>query len=121
MKLLYEAVNYSVGQVEAGTPEGFGVEHYDLMTSQLVGTNPDPTIISPSFVQALDIETIAPGILNNAINTVNGYQNTKSSQTQVGNPSLSTTTTQQTTGGVNGVAFPTAAPSNTTVARSVQV
>jgi hypothetical protein len=121
MKLLYEAVDYSVGQVADGTPEGFGVEHYDLMPSPLMGVNPDSTRINPSFVQTLDTETIAPGILNNAINTVNGYQNTKDSQTQVGNPSLSTTTTQQTTGGVNGVAFPTASTTNATVATSVQV
>jgi len=78
MVIAYEAVSYDQGVVEAGAPEGFGIVHYDNTPSTLHGVNPDPTVISPSFVRALDLEGLAPGILNNTINTINGYQNSQS-------------------------------------------
>jgi len=79
MTVAYEAVNYSVGQVVPGDPEGFGLEHYDNSLSPLQGVNPDRTVISPSFVQALDIQGNAASFVNNAVNTVNGYQNSTES------------------------------------------
>jgi len=80
MKFKFEAVTYSVGSVDpnldpAGGVEGFGITHYDTALSPLQGINPDPSVIDPSFVQALDTEKLGPGILNNAISQVNANQN----------------------------------------------
>jgi hypothetical protein len=75
MKFKFEAVTYSVGAVGAGDPEGFELSHYDTAPSPLQGVNPDPTVIDPSFVQALDTAALAPGILNNAISQINANQN----------------------------------------------
>lgn len=121
MTLSYEAVTYDTGAVQAGAPEGFGLEHYDLNPSPLTGVNPDPTAINPSFVQALDIETAAPSFLNNAINSINNYQNTQSPTTPAGTTGVTTTAPLQTTGGTAGIVFPQASSTNnsTTVAKSI--
>lgn len=108
MRIKAEAVTYSVDSVAENLPEGINIEHYDLTPSPLTGINPDPTKISPSFVQSLDIESVAPQFLNNAIQTVNGYQNTPSSTAPVGTTSVTATSTQQTLGGIPGVSFPQA-------------
>lgn len=77
MKLAYESVTFSVGTVTAGDPEGFALQdsHYDATPSPLKGPNPDPTVNNPSFVKSIDTTGLAPGILANAINTVNQNQN----------------------------------------------
>jgi hypothetical protein len=77
MKLNYEAVTFSVGTVTPGDPEGFALQdsHYDLTSSPLKGPNPDPTVNNPSFVKSIDTTGLAPGILANAINSVNENQN----------------------------------------------
>ena len=120
MKLLYEAVAYDIGQVSEGTPEGFGLEHYDKVPSPLSGPNPDPTVYDPSFVQALDMESAAPSILSNTIGTINAYQNYKLSQNQrgtlgvtsiVGNPPNNNAT----------IAVPQAAPTTVTPATQVNI
>jgi hypothetical protein len=77
MVLSYEAVAYNQGVVEAGAPEGFAMQHYDNTPSTLSGVNPDTSVIDPSFVRALDVESLGGGILNNTINTINTYQNTQ--------------------------------------------
>jgi len=74
MKIIYEAVSFSAGAVEAGMPEGFGLTHYDSNPSSLTGTT-SATAGGPSFVNSIDSGTIAPGVLQNAINTVNQNQN----------------------------------------------
>jgi hypothetical protein len=78
MKLAYESVTFSVGAVTAGDPEGFALQdsHYDSSPSPLKGPNPDPTVNNPSFVKSIDTTGLAPGILANAINSVNQNQNT---------------------------------------------
>jgi len=78
MKLAYESVSFTVGAVSSGDPEGFGLSnsHYDTTPSPLVGANPDPTVNDPSFVQSFDTTGLAPGVLANAINSVNQNQNT---------------------------------------------
>jgi hypothetical protein len=120
MSLAYEATSYEVGEVSAGNPEGFAMEHYDLSPSPLQGINPDPTIKDPSFVQALDIEAAAPGILNNTINTLNGYQNTKQSTAPVINNNV-TVLANQTTGGLTGVVFPRPTQAGSTTASQVNL
>jgi hypothetical protein len=75
MGIAYESVAYGMGAVTPGDPEGFSLTHYDQTPSPLSGTNPDPTVSDPSFVKSLDTEGLAAGILNNAVNTVNTYEN----------------------------------------------
>jgi hypothetical protein len=117
MKLAYEAVSYDVGEVTAGDPEGFGLSHYDNTPSPLSGINPDPSVINPSFVASLDIETIAPSILNTVINQVNAAQNTQQPIVANGQTGVIAVSTLQNIGGLAGVAFPTSpAVSNNTVA-----
>lgn len=117
MKIKYEAVSYSQGSVNAqnDAPEGFGQTHYDFTPSPLSGINPDPSTISPSFVAALDIETIAPGIINTAIQQINSAQNTKQSSASPNN-SLIAPNNNQSTSGLQGYAFPQNSNNNTTKA-----
>ena len=120
MKLLYEAVSYSVGAVTAGDPEGFGLEHYDTTPSPLSGVNPDPTVFDPSFVQSLDMETAAPGILNTVVGQINSAQNSKLPQTATTNSSLSVSQNIQSVSGVIGTVFPQASTAlNVTTATQV--
>jgi hypothetical protein len=107
MRLKYEAVSYSVGEVNSQNIQGFGSEHYDTSPSSLSGINPDPTVIDPSFVQALDIESAASSILNNAISTVTGYeQRLLSSNISGTGGSFGLTTSTNNTGGLSGITFP---------------
>jgi hypothetical protein len=107
MKIKYEAVSYSQGSVNAqnDAPEGFGQTHYDFTPSPLSGINPDPSTISPSFVAALDIETLAPGIINSVIQQINSGQNTKQSSAP---PNASVLSPNNTSGqgGLQGYNFP---------------
>jgi len=77
MTLMYEAIAYDVGAVAAGSPEGFGLTHYDNTPSPLKGQNPDPTVSDPSFVTSLDTTGLSAGILSNAIATHSTYQASK--------------------------------------------
>ena len=121
MKITYEAVSYSVGEITNGDPEGFGLTHYDNGSSPLSGINPDPSIIDPSFVSSLDVETLAPSILNAAITQVTTARN---SQIQTGTTGVTigllSGSPAQVTSGVQGVVFPvaTASTNTTTVASS---
>jgi hypothetical protein len=117
MKIKYEAVSYSQGSVNAqnDAPEGFGQTHYDFTPSPLSGINPDPSTISPSFVTSLDIETIAPGIINTAIQQINSAQNTKQSSASPNN-SLIAPNNNQSTSGLQGYAFPQNSNNKTTKA-----
>jgi len=116
MQLAYETVTYGNGVVSAGAPEGFGIEHYDVNPSPLQGINPDPTTIHPSFVDNLNSTSVAVSTLNNAINSVNRYQNSKLPP-QAGTVGLSRGVLPQSIGGVPGVVFPVANnATNTTVA-----
>jgi hypothetical protein len=122
MTLAYEAVTYDSGTVTPGTPEGFALDHYDMTPSPLTGL-PDSGTINPSFAQALDIQTAAPSFVNNAINTINAYQNTQSPTAPIGTPGVGTTAPLQTIGGVPGIVFPQASSTrnNTTTANSINL
>lgn len=126
MTLTYEAVSYGSGIVKPGDPEGFALEHYDLEPSPLLA---DPSAsevssASPSFAGQASLESNGPNFLNNAISSINSYQNTK----QPGAPKASTASTlvsstgTQTVGGIPGIQFPTAAlEKKTTTAKSVSL
>ena len=81
MKLQYEAVVYGQGLVRNGIPEGFGNSHYDLYPSPLVGPNPDPAVSMPSFATGIDTGALAPGILDNALQTAQNYENNSNNGT----------------------------------------
>jgi hypothetical protein len=126
MKLMYEAVSYSVGYVSDGGVEGFGVEHYDATPSPLTGEL-DPNTISPSLNDTVGIQGSAASILDSVITQINTAQNTKqpgvspianattaisASQAKLNTniqPSLSNssgTSVVQTLNGLQGFAFP---------------
>jgi hypothetical protein len=106
MTLAYEAVAYSTGEVTAGDPIGFGLEHYDVTPSPLSG-NGDGLSASPSFTNNRNLTNNASSFLSNLVTTNNTYQNTQD-QAPTGTTGLLSTTTNQTTGGLQGITFPTA-------------
>lgn len=107
MSISYEAVSYDSGVVTAGDPIGFGQEHYDQVSSPLVGKN-GPTSINPSFVSSTNVSNNSASFLNNLIQTVNGYQNTATSLAQNSPSGVITTANVTSTGGLQNVAFPQA-------------
>jgi hypothetical protein len=84
MKIQYEAVAYDQGLVGNGLPEGFGQTHYDLSPSPLIGPNPDPSVNMPSFATSINTAGLAPGILNNALQTAQNYQSNSNNGTPGG-------------------------------------
>jgi hypothetical protein len=118
----YEAVEYGNGKIEAGTPEGFGLQNYDQAPSPLTNAGQtNATMADISTTASLeDINTIPnnkSNIINNAVRTVNNYQNTKTPTTDTTNAvNLTTTNTQSTNS--TGVTFAgtTTTSSNKTVA-----
>jgi hypothetical protein len=71
MKIEYEAISYETGAVEDGNPEGFAQSHYDHHPSPLGGGTSGN---SPSLAGISIGNLLGPGILGNALNTVNNYQ-----------------------------------------------
>ena len=117
----FEAVEYGNGKIEAGSPEGFGLQNYDQEPSPLNHAGQTiATIADISTTPTLeDINTIPKNksnIINNAIKTVNNYQNSKTPTTNSTVATSTNTTTQSTsTTGVNFAGAKTTA-SNKTVA-----
>jgi hypothetical protein len=84
MKVQFEAVSYSVGEVTADNPESFGTTHYDTTHSPLQTTT-SVTSGGPSFVQTLDQSgTLAAGTLASALAQINTYQNSQESSSPLG-------------------------------------
>ena len=88
--LQYEAVEYGNGKIEAGSPEGFGLQNYDLVPSPLNSAGQtNATLADVSTTPTLEnINTIPDNkssIINNALKSINIYQNSKT-------PSASPTT-----------------------------
>lgn len=105
MKLMYEAVGYSVGEVNSDNIEGFGQSHYDSTLSPLSGT-PDPSSLSPSFANKNNLESSSSSILNNVITQINTAQNTK--QPAGAAAVKAANSTAQTLNGLQGFSFPLA-------------
>ena len=124
MQLSYEAVSYESGTVEAGNPEGFGVEHYDQTPSPLsVGAPALPTA-SPSFSNSSNITRNSSEFISNLTTSINSYQNTKELPNEIPAGSISNiiSTVTQGVSGLQGIAFPVSAKtSSTTVATQVNV
>lgn len=114
--IAYEAVSYGSGQITTGTPEGFGVEHYDQTPSPLQGGAALQSA-SPSFVNNANVQGNAQAFLNNLTATVNGYQNSQviGPANSAGQSVINNLTAQQTVGGVQGISFPIGQATTATV------
>jgi hypothetical protein len=100
MKIHYEGVGYSIGNVDTDFPEGFGSSHYDTTPSPLSGqlaTN------GPSFNSSTGIANNAESILNTVLTQINTAQNTQSLGTAIANKANAANTVLS---GLQGFAFP---------------
>jgi len=114
----YEAVEYGNGRIEAGSPEGFGLQNYDQVPSPLNHAGQTTaTIADISTTPTLeDINTIPDNksnIINNAIKTVNNYQNSKTPTDPVATTSTTASTQSTSTTGVNFTGATTTASDKT--------
>jgi hypothetical protein len=112
MTVGFEAVSYGRGQVTAGDPIGFGMEHYDTTPSPLQPLG-NSFSSSPNFLNSENITNNASNFLTNLIATNNAYQNNQVG-TAGANTGISTTTANSTTGGIQDTAFPTSNTNNNT-------
>ena len=120
MSIAYEAVSYGSGQVTAGDPIGFGVEHYDSTPSPLQSLG-SLDGASPSFLNNSNLIKNASSFLSNLVETNNTYANNQVANNSAG-VGTSTTTSNQTTSGIQDTAFPTTnSTSNTTQATNSTV
>jgi hypothetical protein len=119
MQIAYEAVSYKTGNVEAGKPQGFGLEHYDKTPSPLTGK--EFTTASPSFASANQINT--SDYINVVSTSINTYENTKSLQIYgVNNIISSINTGTASVSGIGNITFPIYQTTNTqTVATLVNL
>lgn len=116
MQLRFEAVEYDMGKVEKGNPEGFGSEHYDQTPSPLKGGKGEggsgsqlttAGSASPSFTNKSSVNPRE--VINNLTTSINTYQNT--SQLPIGgytgivNNNINTNVTQSVSG-IQGFKFP---------------
>ena len=113
MRLLYEAVSYDSGNVSNGTPEGFGVEHYDTTLSPLTAVDQVLTA-SPSVLDSKTVTNNAASFLSTVVDQVN-YQ-AKTPTSAPGSSSLLLTPKENTVSGITNIAFPNPASVSTTVA-----
>lgn len=114
MKLKCEAIAYDSGLINNDSPEGFGVEHYDLTPSPLVG-NQNNSSVSPQFA---DINAISS--IDSSFRQINTYQNTQQLKTvtSVGNINNNN---NQVISGIQGIVFPKTTTNNITVATPVKL
>lgn len=121
--IAYEAVSYGSGQVTPGTPEGFGLEHYDQTPSPLT-SSAGLASSSPSFVSNVNTQGNAQAFLNNLTATINGYQNTQQlgATPNTGTIGAMLQTAQQGVSGLAGISFPTSsAITNTVIASKINI
>jgi len=118
MTLSFEAVEYGSGEVVPGDPEGWGQEFYDKSTSPLINplavSVPKDTYSPNNLLQADMTQNNSSNFLNNAVQTVNNYQNTNSAvpTSPTGTPGLTTVpSTSNTVGNTN---FPGTSTNTTT-------
>ena len=112
MMVDYEAVSYGSGEVTAGDPIGFGLEHYDSTPSPLQSPGGSDRA-SPSFLNNANLTNNATSFLSNLVATNNAYANNQIPNNSAG-IGTSTANTNQTTGGIQDTAFPTTNSSNNT-------
>jgi len=93
----FEAVEYGNGKIAEGNPEGFALQNYDLVPSPLTHAGQtNATLEDVSTTPTLeDINTIPDNkssIINNALKSINIYQNSKTPSASPATNSFSTVT-----------------------------
>jgi hypothetical protein len=116
MTIGFEAVSYGSGKVTAGDPIGFGLEHYDNTPSPLQALGGLDSA-SPSFLNNSNLINNASSFLANLVTTNNTYANNQEANNSAG-IGTGTTTSNQTTGGIQDTAFPTTNSTNNTTKAS---
>jgi hypothetical protein len=123
MTLAFEAVDYGSGIVKAGDPEGFGQENYDQTPSPLLRVNSASSVndvtVKPSLVNSNLTDNNKSDFLNNAIQTVNNYQNINGAvpATATSGTNLTTPATVPVSGGnASNIQIPTQSSTTQTVA-----
>jgi hypothetical protein len=91
--IAFEAVEYGSGQIKLGDPEGFALQNYDLSPSplasaDLTGASLADVSTTPSLNDINVIPNNRSSILNNALKSVNIYQNSKTPITTSNNINL---------------------------------
>lgn len=108
MTLQYEAVSYGSGIIANDPPEGFALEHYDLVPSPLQpGAADSLGSASPSFTNNTSTN-IASEAISNVTTSINSYQNTQQLPMAT-RPGVLTNLVQTATQGVSGlqgISFP---------------
>jgi hypothetical protein len=126
MNVSFEAVEYGSGVVADSGMEGFGGENYDRTTSPLLQASPSDPLGSinstPDLLKANLVNDNKSSFIDNAIRTVNNYQNTNNAvpvANGVSGVSLTSTSTATSTGGLANVSFPssTSTNNNTVIAK----
>jgi len=126
MNVSFEAVEYGSGVVGDQGMEGFGGENYDTTTSPLLQFKPsssfDDINNQPNLLSANLVNDNKSSFVDNAVRTVNNYQNTNSAvpvANGISGASSPQTTTPSSTGGINWASFSssTTTDNNTTVAK----
>lgn len=102
MGITYEAVSFKTGKVVVGTPEGFGLEHYDKTPSPLKGGTIETT--SPTFTSS-NLSN-AESYINNISTTINTYENTQYRPLD-GIIGIVGSSVTSSVSGVAGIVFPT--------------
>jgi len=105
MALQYEAVSYTTGLVNTDNVEGFGLEHYDVTPSPLLGPS-GPTTATPTFTKQGIVASNTIENFNNQVSAINGYQNTNNATGTTGVSGLLALDSTQTVGGLTGFTFP---------------
>jgi len=116
MMIGFEAVSYGSGKVTAGDPIGFGLEHYDNTPSPLQALS-DTDRASPTFLNNSNLLNNASSFLANLVTTNNTYANNQQANNSAG-IGTGTSTSNQTTGGIQDTAFPTTNSSDNTTKAS---
>lgn len=112
MTVGFEAVSYGRGEVTAGDPIGFGMDHYDTTPSPLQPLG-NSFSSSPNFLNEGNITSNATSFLTNLIATNNAYQSNQATNND-NNSGITTTPANPTTGGIQDTAFPTSSTNNNT-------
>jgi hypothetical protein len=116
MTVGFEAVSYGRGEVTAGDPIGFGMEHYDTTPSPLQSMG-NSFSASPNFLNSGNITNNATNFLTNLVETNKTYETSQTANTGENN-GISTAPANASTGGIQDTTFPTSNSSNSTITAS---
>ena len=122
MSLAFEAVEYGSGKILPGDPEGFGGELYDQVPSPLTAISQNGSTLNdikttPSLRDANMTNNNKTSFLDNALKTVNNYQNQSGAKSTSASGVLNLTSINntQSSGSAGNITIPTSSTANTTL------